>query len=84
MMISTIIINYIKWGFESRLKQYLKYLLLFEDYIKWGFESRLKRYLFSFFKHFNYIKWGFESRLKHIFLAFSNTSIISNGDLRVD
>ncbi len=62
MMISTIIINYIKWGFESRLKQYLKYLLLFEDYIKWGFESRLK----------------------HIFLAFSNTSIISNGDLRVD
>ena len=36
--------NYIKWGFESRLK-----LFIVNDnqdfyYIKWGFESRLKLY----------------------------------------
>ena len=33
---------YIKWGFESRLKQSNKCKLLSIYYIKWGFESRLK------------------------------------------
>ncbi len=40
--------NYIKWGFESRLKpdsmQHIQYL----DYIKWGFESRLKPHVFIY------------------------------------
>ena len=34
--------NYIKWGFESRLKQPLMFGITTADYIKWGFESRLK------------------------------------------
>ncbi len=35
--------NYIKWGFESRLKLRLMHKQLFLYYIKWGFESRLKQ-----------------------------------------
>ena len=35
-------LNYIKWGFESRLKQGLFVSELKINYIKWGFESRLK------------------------------------------
>ena len=35
-------INYIKWGFESRLKLEGEQLYIDDDYIKWGFESRLK------------------------------------------
>ncbi len=35
-------LNYIKWGFESRLKQGLFVSELTINYIKWGFESRLK------------------------------------------
>ena len=34
--------NYIKWGFESRLKQVINYFDILFHYIKWGFESRLK------------------------------------------
>ena len=34
--------NYIKWGFESRLKQIELENLNKFNYIKWGFESRLK------------------------------------------
>ncbi len=33
---------YIKWGFESRLKQQWITIKQTVDYIKWGFESRLK------------------------------------------
>ena len=33
---------YIKWGFESRLKQTQVIDETPQDYIKWGFESRLK------------------------------------------
>ena len=35
--------NYIKWGFESRLKHNKHHLYFLNYYIKWGFESRLKR-----------------------------------------
>ena len=35
-------IDYIKWGFESRLKLIFDLYLLQSYYIKWGFESRLK------------------------------------------
>ncbi len=35
--------NYIKWGFESRLKQDDVIRKVEAYYIKWGFESRLKR-----------------------------------------
>ena len=35
-------IDYIKWGFESRLKLILTDLFHTMHYIKWGFESRLK------------------------------------------
>ena len=34
--------NYIKWGFESRLKLHSPYIFNEPNYIKWGFESRLK------------------------------------------
>ncbi len=34
--------NYIKWGFESRLKHYMFEEIRENNYIKWGFESRLK------------------------------------------
>ena len=34
--------NYIKWGFESRLKQAQEIQSKIQHYIKWGFESRLK------------------------------------------
>ena len=34
--------NYIKWGFESRLKPYTHDFNNLKYYIKWGFESRLK------------------------------------------
>ena len=37
--------DYIKWGFESRLKQVTKVTKTEENYIKWGFESRLKQCL---------------------------------------
>ncbi len=36
------IIYYIKWGFESRLKQTNNSVANSINYIKWGFESRLK------------------------------------------
>ncbi len=55
---------YIKWGFESRLKQPLETSQLFSDYIKWGFESRLKLVKQRNLQRVYYIKWGFESRLK--------------------
>ena len=35
--------NYIKWGFESRLKPGNNGNVTLDNYIKWGFESRLKR-----------------------------------------
>ncbi len=34
--------NYIKWGFESRLKLTVFVSEFVKYYIKWGFESRLK------------------------------------------
>uniref|UniRef100_UPI00396A2FE3 hypothetical protein n=1 Tax=Aliarcobacter butzleri TaxID=28197 RepID=UPI00396A2FE3 len=34
--------NYIKWGFESRLKPIAIFKSSAGYYIKWGFESRLK------------------------------------------
>ena len=34
--------NYIKWGFESRLKWCFLQVWRVANYIKWGFESRLK------------------------------------------
>ena len=34
--------NYIKWGFESRLKLAETTREFEANYIKWGFESRLK------------------------------------------
>ena len=37
--------DYIKWGFESRLKQRQNNSRKKKNYIKWGFESRLKQYL---------------------------------------
>ncbi len=37
-----LVLNYIKWGFESRLKLIDGAILSMYDYIKWGFESRLK------------------------------------------
>ncbi len=37
-----ITINYIKWGFESRLKPNIIVVVIVVNYIKWGFESRLK------------------------------------------
>ncbi len=36
--------NYIKWGFESRLKPEEYRDDFSSHYIKWGFESRLKRW----------------------------------------
>ena len=78
------IINYIKWGFESRLKLELDVLLNQSYYIKWGFESRLKQVSSTILKTFNYIKWGFESRLKQKEQGFGAYLIISNGYLRVD
>ena len=41
--------DYIKWGFESRLKQVVGLMLLQKYYIKWGFESRLKRLIYLYF-----------------------------------
>ena len=38
-------LDYIKWGFESRLKRAMANKYLDDYYIKWGFESRLKLYL---------------------------------------
>ena len=78
------LLNYIKWGFESRLK-----LLLIEGqkmvhYIKWGFESRLKLGKLKLTHRHYYIKWGFESRLKLYLMITKIHIIISNGDLRVD
>ncbi len=35
--------DYIKWGFESRLKLILCAISKISYYIKWGFESRLKQ-----------------------------------------
>ncbi len=35
--------DYIKWGFESRLKLKISPASTVTDYIKWGFESRLKQ-----------------------------------------
>ena len=35
-------LNYIKWGFESRLKLITFKKVTTLNYIKWGFESRLK------------------------------------------
>ena len=38
--------NYIKWGFESRLKPNVRSRTQRDNYIKWGFESRLKQSVF--------------------------------------
>ena len=38
--------NYIKWGFESRLKHWQGTYISQNNYIKWGFESRLKLRVF--------------------------------------
>ena len=76
--------NYIKWGFESRLKHPTCDIALMIYYIKWGFESRLKLETVLKQRKLNYIKWGFESRLKHHFMGDMIEIIISNGDLRVD
>ncbi len=35
--------DYIKWGFESRLKPHWDNISISLNYIKWGFESRLKQ-----------------------------------------
>ncbi len=35
--------DYIKWGFESRLKHRGAIKTVVQNYIKWGFESRLKQ-----------------------------------------
>ncbi len=75
--------NYIKWGFESRLKPTESGQKLYGNYIKWGFESRLKHSHLKSKDENNYIKWGFESRLKPDFAASIAESIISNGDLKV-
>ena len=84
MLFGKIKSNYIKWGFESRLKPPINDNFAVYYYIKWGFESRLK--LSASIKNLikNYIKWGFESRLKRWQNTFKGTIIISNGDLRVD
>ncbi len=58
---------YIKWGFESRLKQTDSSIFKLHNYIKWGFESRLKPASCLIASASNYIKWGFESRLKRSF-----------------
>ena len=60
-------LNYIIWGFESRLKQSMVLKLYTRDYIIWGFESRLKPLRLHNENYSNYIIWGFESRLKHEF-----------------
>ena len=75
--------NYIKWGFESRLKLLACIISFRQNYIKWGFESRLKYTEDTTPQKCNYIKWGFESRLKLIFEPIDFNLIISNGDLRV-
>ena len=62
--------NYIKWGFESRLKLLIINKQLITYYIKWGFESRLKHNTPAKHKEVDYIKWGFESRLKHNFFDY--------------
>ena len=62
--------NYIKWGFESRLKQVINYFDILFHYIKWGFESRLKLLFLDYLHPNYYIKWGFESRLKEENLTF--------------
>ena len=77
-------LDYIKWGFESRLKHKSASYFWSPHYIKWGFESRLKpSYIYTYFRD-NYIKWGFESRLKQLQQFQPLKIIISNGDLRVD
>ncbi len=76
--------NYIKWGFESRLKPVKANSKLICNYIKWGFESRLKLKKPDDFLEIDYIKWGFESRLKPCVRGEQTNTIISNGDLRVD
>ena len=43
-----VLANYIKWGFESRLKHVVVFYRPEENYIKWGFESRLKHSVFNF------------------------------------
>ncbi len=43
MYVLNMVKNYIKWGFESRLKHQDFYKAKVIDYIKWGFESRLKQ-----------------------------------------
>ncbi len=59
-----VLVYYIKWGFESRLKHRDMTKQLDFYYIKWGFESRLKRSNLDGRYFGYYIKWGFESRLK--------------------
>ena len=63
-------LDYIKWGFESRLKRVRELNLLVMNYIKWGFESRLKPGEEKKRNILYYIKWGFESRLKLVALAY--------------
>ena len=75
--------NYIKWGFESRLKSCSLTNSTSFDYIKWGFESRLKFLFLLKLLPNHYIKWGFESRLKSKKGLIKSVDIISNGDLRV-
>ena len=75
--------NYIKWGFESRLKQLKWQVGPILNYIKWGFESRLKLHTMDNLHQLDYIKWGFESRLKRKQSLFKKSRIISNGDLKV-
>ena len=77
-------LDYIKWGFESRLKHKSASYFWSPHYIKWGFESRLKLILSHTCRLEYYIKWGFESRLKQLQQFQPLKIIISNGDLRVD
>ncbi len=55
-----LLLYYIKWGFESRLKRRDKSNLRQPNYIKWGFESRLKLNKILVLEKEYYIKWGFE------------------------
>ena len=73
-------VNYIKWGFESRLKPPILRHSFKYYYIKWGFESRLKPIDSSSSSLIDYIKWGFESRLKpSLFATFSATKLYQMG-----
>ena len=73
--------DYIKWGFESRLKLILCAISKISYYIKWGFESRLKPFCMCYCNNHYYIKWGFESRgLIKVFMVHWTKSPISKNN----